>query len=137
MRPAVTLLVTIVFATIVLASVQTDLQARWTQFKTQYGKSYDSVEENKRFSIFQANLRRVLKMNAEHGEPYPFGTTQFMDLTPAEFKAKYLMKNIPQNMPAAPKRPSKSEVTYMTLHARKRKYPVQLRRKEKKKMGEV
>lgn len=111
MRLAVTLLVTFLFGTIALASVQTDLLARWQDFKTQYGKSYDSIEENKRFAIFQSNLQRVMKMNLEHGEPYPFGTTQFMDLTPAEFKATYLMKNLPQILPAAPQAPVSSEVT--------------------------
>lgn len=99
-------------ATVVLASVQTDLIARWQEFKVKYGKSYsDSVEENKRFNIFQDNLQRIEKMNAEHGEPFPFGTTQFMDLTPKEFKAKYLMKNLPQAMPVAPIHPISQEVT--------------------------
>jgi cathepsin F len=95
------LLLLTLFIALAFASVQTDLLARWQQFKLDYGKTYDSVGETKRFNIFQQNLLRVANMNVEHGEPYPFGTTQFMDLTPAEFKSKYLMKNLPQERPAA------------------------------------
>lgn len=110
MRP-ISILLLALCATVVLASVQTDLVARWQQFKVQYEKSYpDFAEETKRFNIFQDNIQRVERMNAEHGEPFPFGTTMFMDLTPKEFKAKYLMKNLPQDMPVAPVHPLSTEV---------------------------
>lgn len=59
-------------------------------FKTKYGRSYETQEEHDyRLSVFKANLRRakrhqLLDPTAEHG------VTKFSDLTPSEFRKKYL-----------------------------------------------
>ncbi|PWA55427.1 peptidase C1A [Artemisia annua] len=62
----------------------------FTLFKSKFNKAYVSEEEHDyRFSVFKANLRRakrhqLLDPTAEHG------VTKFSDLTPTEFKEKYL-----------------------------------------------
>ncbi len=97
------ILLVAIFVAVAFSSVQTDMTLRWQDFKTKYGKTYsDLTEETKRFNIFIANFQRAKKMNAEHGEPYPFGITQFSDLTAQEFKAGYLMNNLDfSNQPEA------------------------------------
>lgn len=62
-------------------------------FKGKFGKSYVSREEHDyRFNVFKKNLRRAqrhqkLDPSAVHG------VTQFSDLTPSEFKRKFLGLN--------------------------------------------
>lgn len=62
-------------------------------FKSKFNKIYSSKEEHDhRFSIFKANLRRAsrhqtLDPSAVHG------VTKFSDLTPREFRQKYLGLN--------------------------------------------
>lgn len=62
----------------------------FTAFLQRFGKSYADPEEHAyRFSVFQSNVRRArrhqrLDPSAVHG------VTQFSDLTPEEFEAKYL-----------------------------------------------
>ncbi|XP_058109358.1 cysteine proteinase 1-like [Magnolia sinica] len=64
--------------------------AHFTSFVKKYGKAYsDSDEHTYRFSVFKSNLRRarrhqLLDPSAVHG------ITQFSDLTPAEFRQRYL-----------------------------------------------
>ncbi|GAB2267673.1 Cysteine protease rd19a [Dionaea muscipula] len=63
---------------------------RFSLFKRRFGKSYDSDEEHSyRFKVFKANLRRarrhqLLDPSATHG------VTQFSDMTPSEFRKKFL-----------------------------------------------
>ena len=62
----------------------------FSSFKARFGKSYGSAEEHDyRFGVFKANLRRAkihqkLDPSAEHG------VTKFSDLTPDEFRRKFL-----------------------------------------------
>merc|ERR1719261_2137881 len=61
------------------------------------GAAYSTeIETIGRFNIFRSNLRLAEErtkrgaMNAKHGQkPETHGVTQFMDLTPQEFSAKY------------------------------------------------
>jgi len=55
------------------------------QFQIDYSKSYTPLEKEYRFDVFVSNLKRAKKLNAMEGQE-SFGVTQFMDLTPAEFK---------------------------------------------------
>jgi hypothetical protein len=56
-----------------------------------YNKNYTSAaEENFRFQAFLTSLARIADMNAAEGDEV-FGLSPFVDLTPEEFRAAYLM----------------------------------------------
>ncbi|VEN41273.1 unnamed protein product [Callosobruchus maculatus] len=63
---------------------------QWRQFKIQYGKAYtSSLEDRKRFNIFQENLKKILHHNErfDKGEvTYAMKITKFADMTQDEFK---------------------------------------------------
>ncbi|CAL5383514.1 unnamed protein product [Camellia sinensis] len=69
-------------------------------FKTKYGKSYATQEEHDyRLGVFKSNLRRakrhqILDPSAVHG------VTKFSDLTPAEFRHKFLGLKRPLKLPS-------------------------------------
>jgi len=84
-------------------------------FKTRFDISYSSpAEETLRFAIFIENVAIAERMNRDHvhhGGQRVFGITKFMDLTRAEFKARYLNSApLPNPRPVAPSRgmPKKS-----------------------------
>jgi hypothetical protein len=61
----------------------------FVQFQQDYHKVYaNAAEEQHRFEIFIENLKRADERNKEGGATH--GVTQFMDLTPKEFKAQYM-----------------------------------------------
>jgi len=60
------------------------------QFQVQYEKRYSPAEEKRRFSIFQANMQRADELNHAHRGRTEFGVTQFADLSPEEFRERYL-----------------------------------------------
>jgi len=69
-----------------------DLSTRnlFAQWKLQYNKTYASqAEEEVRFGYFQMTLHRVKRLNSHKGAT--FGVNLFSDLSPEEFRAKYLM----------------------------------------------
>jgi len=95
------LVVAVLLVAAVVSADTSNLRAQFEEFKIRFGRHYASpAEAAKRFMIFRANVARVSKMNKEHGTPV-FGVTKFMDLTPAEFKDKYLIKT-PLEKPVAP-----------------------------------
>ena len=64
---------------------------RFSAFKAQYSKSYNSVDEHLyRFKVFQDNLELIESHNAKPNETYTLAANEFADLTFAEFKSKYL-----------------------------------------------
>jgi len=68
-------------------------QEMWESFKSEYGKTYDSETETKRFGYFLENLKIADSRNAEErkaGGSAVFGVTKFSDLTQAEFESRYL-----------------------------------------------
>ena len=78
----------------VLANITTETQ--WNYFKLTYRKLYSKVEDRYRFAVFQRNLLLAQKYQAANPNA-KFGVTQFSDLTPAEFKARYLGLRIRTN----------------------------------------
>jgi C1A family cysteine protease len=68
-----------------------------TMFKewmAHYEKSYSTEEEQKlRFYTFVDNINRAKELNEKLKMPQLYGITKFSDLSKAEFKAKYLLKN--------------------------------------------
>jgi len=92
MKSLCLLLLALLFVSCVVAKdvVPRDTYKKFVAFETQFGKTYPSVaERHHRIKIFHENLRLVEEMNALHDGPV-FGVTKFMDLTPEEFKAKFL-----------------------------------------------
>jgi len=60
-------------------------------FKKEYGKVYSTPEEEEfRFAVFAENLKRAEDRNRAEVNGALHGVTQFMDLTPAEFKSQFL-----------------------------------------------
>jgi len=58
------------------------------KFQQDYGKTYSETERDYRFSVFFENLKLAEERNKLGTETH--GVTQFMDLTPEEFKQTYL-----------------------------------------------
>jgi C1A family cysteine protease len=68
------------------ARIVFDAVPLFEQFQKDYQKSYVTAEEKEyRFGVFVANLERANAINRMEGKE-THGVTQFMDLTPAEFK---------------------------------------------------
>ncbi|CAH1098968.1 unnamed protein product [Psylliodes chrysocephalus] len=73
----------------------------WTHFKKNHGKFYrNSVEETYRFSVYQANLRRIEEHNVKFEQglsTFRMGMNKFGDLTPEEFLERQTLSkmNIP------------------------------------------
>jgi cathepsin F len=68
-------------------------QRAFEKFLNLYGKSYEGLEYQKRFQIFLSNMQEARRLTKETTAFH--GITQFMDLTPEEFKAQYLMAPMP------------------------------------------
>jgi hypothetical protein len=72
----------------------THLKQLWESFKTEYGKSYDTMdEESNRFQIFVQILKLADKRNdderAANGKAV-HGITKYADLSQSEFESRYL-----------------------------------------------
>jgi C1A family cysteine protease len=86
------LLVTLLVLFVATVYAHFDVVKEWERFKTVYNKRYSRAEESRRFEIFKENLKRAEELRA--ADPYAeYGVTQFMDLSPQEFRARYLMSN--------------------------------------------
>jgi len=80
------------------SSPATDYEAMWGDFKNQYGKFYNGVdEEAKRFGIFQSNVDFINESNAKKLS-YTLGVNQFSDLTADEFAATYTGLKKPKDL---------------------------------------
>lgn len=70
---------------------------KFEEFQLKFNKTYDSLEElSKRFEIFRKNLDSLkLSNNSTYSpEECHFGITQFMDMTPEEFKGNFTTLNM-------------------------------------------
>lgn len=71
------------------------LKQLWEQFKTEFKKAYDTMdEENFRFAHFVTNIRSADERNSEekkNGGSAVHGITKFSDLSQAEFESRYLL----------------------------------------------
>lgn len=64
--------------------------ALFNQFIERHNKKYADINEfDNRFAIFKSNLLNIISHNYERGN-FTLGINQFSDLTPAEFKEKYV-----------------------------------------------
>ncbi|KAF8564510.1 hypothetical protein P879_10415 [Paragonimus westermani] len=66
----------------------------YEQFKRDHGKSYANDDDEKRFAIFKDNLVRAQNYQLQEQGTAKYGVTQFSDLTPEEFAAKFLSSRI-------------------------------------------
>lgn len=63
-------------------------------FKFQFNKKYEAVEEAFRFKIFKENLNKINKHNSDSAQTYLMGINQFTDMTQDEFIQKILVNNM-------------------------------------------
>ena len=86
------MLVSILFVAAAVAHTRSD----FIDFTVKFNKQYSSQQEFEyRFSVYLKNLEVAAKLNGK-GSDRVFGVTKFMDLTPFEFKAQYLMRTVPE-----------------------------------------
>lgn len=88
----------------VIAKHDSDLIQAFQQFQKDFAKQYKNQKEiDERFAIFSQNMLNISQMNIKKRsfDEVVFGITQFSDLTPVEFKKKYLtyrpQKRNPEN----------------------------------------
>jgi len=65
-------------------------QFLWKQFKQEYHRSYDEIEEPKRFQVFIENLKIIDERNNAEAGSAVHGINKFSDLSEEEFKSRYL-----------------------------------------------
>eukprot|EP01125_Pyxidicula_operculata_P001813 TRINITY_DN11662_c0_g1_i1.p1 TRINITY_DN11662_c0_g1~~TRINITY_DN11662_c0_g1_i1.p1 ORF type:complete len:325 (-),score=87.59 TRINITY_DN11662_c0_g1_i1:41-1015(-) len=81
----------ILVAALLSIALAFETETLFENFKVKYNKVYATPEEHDlRFGIFSSNLKLASKYNALEGNSI-YGVTKFMDLTPEEFRGKYLM----------------------------------------------
>jgi len=84
----------IIFVLFLLVAVQGDLEVHMQNFQSfvsKYGKTYSDAEFGFRFNVFVENVNHATSIqNGETGSAI-YGVTKFMDLTPEEFAANYLL----------------------------------------------
>ncbi|CAG9861080.1 unnamed protein product [Phyllotreta striolata] len=105
------LIITLLLANVLAAYALTDKE-EWVNFKSKNKKVYKTaLEEMKRFSTFQSNLRKIKAHNAKEEQglsSYRMGVNAFADLTPNEFKDMMTLSNS--------QRPEDKEITPTKLH---------------------
>lgn len=69
--------------------IPTPVYDLWTHWKTKHNKKYGSEDEH-RLKIFYENYKKVINHHKIPTRTYEMGFTKFMDLTPKEFKDKFL-----------------------------------------------
>jgi len=73
---------------------------QFINFMLKYGKKYQSDEEFlSRFQIFQNNLKIIAEKNAKYNPITYYAVNKFSDLSKEEFKAQFLMRNLPPYEP--------------------------------------
>ena len=76
------------------SDIPTPVYDLWSHWKVQNNKKYGDQEES-RLHIFYQNYQKVMAHQANETRTYEMGFTKFMDLTPEEFKMKYLGTTVP------------------------------------------
>jgi len=95
---------------VISALTEQEKKNLFQEFQRTYNKHYPSLEEMAwKYHTFKANLDRIEQLN-NRSTSATFGINKFADITPQEFKEKYLMKktittprDIPSHMILKPK----------------------------------
>ena len=75
----------------VLRQTLDSLDASFANYMAKYSKSYDTKEEYEmRKSLYASRLQSVSELNSRNGATYTVAINKFSDLTPEEFRARYL-----------------------------------------------
>ena len=67
------------------------MEVEWQAFKVQYGKSYNSIEDNYRRKIFMENKRLIAEHNARKYEGkhnFTLGINRFSDMLRSDITSK-------------------------------------------------
>lgn len=86
--PIILFAVSVFLANVYGRSSTLELDTKWGQFKTEYGKQYATWEEHERRMTWEANLQYIEKHNAEASErkhTFILGENEFADMTSEEF----------------------------------------------------
>jgi KDEL-tailed cysteine endopeptidase len=69
---------------------------KFSNFVQKFNKKYETFQEiEARFQIFRTNLYTIFSHNLDHTQNFTMGINQFSDLTPDEFKDKFLNSGKP------------------------------------------
>jgi len=66
-----------------------EMLTAFKEYTVQFNKTYDSTELAARLDAFAYNMRKIDELNTIEGQEI-YGLTKFSDLSPAEFKFRYL-----------------------------------------------
>jgi KDEL-tailed cysteine endopeptidase len=70
---------------------ETDEWKQFSNFQERFSKRYENLQElESRFQTFRSNLKNIILHNLDYKQNFTMGINQFTDLTPEEFKAKYV-----------------------------------------------
>jgi C1A family cysteine protease len=70
---------------------ESDEWKQFSNFQERFKKTYENFEEMEtRFSIFRDNLRKIVLHNLDRTQNFTMGVNQFADLTPEEFKSRFV-----------------------------------------------
>jgi len=74
-----------------IASSEFEVKQQFAEYKQKFNKSYSDEEHEFRFANFKSALDRIAASQAREKGTATYGLTKFSDLSPAEFRSKYLM----------------------------------------------
>ena len=70
---------------------ENDEWKQFSNFQERFSKRYENLQElESRFQTFRSNLKNIILHNLDYRQNFTMGINQFTDLTPEEFKAKYV-----------------------------------------------
>jgi len=96
------ILFAVLIAFVSASSLQNNMRS-FLNFVTKNGKTYSDIEFGHRLQVFVDNLNIAVQYQSRETGSARYGVTQFMDLTPDEFRANYLMpKELHSNFQADP-----------------------------------
>ena len=65
-------------------------KSEFEKFKEVFDKRYTKVKETYRYTIYQENVKKIEKHNADPTQTYKMAVTQFADMTQDEFEGTIL-----------------------------------------------
>jgi len=74
-----------------IAATEFEVKQQFAEYKLKFNKSYTDKEHETRFANFKASLERIATLQAREKGTATYGLTKFSDLSPAEFRSRYLM----------------------------------------------
>jgi len=84
-------LIAVAQGAILRQSLLDDTDASFANYMAKYGKSYTTKEEYEmRRSLYASRLQAISEINSRNEATYTVAINKFSDLTPEEFRARYL-----------------------------------------------